>query len=85
MGFAAMELSWGGYPGATPQRIQSGCGVVHTPLLFDHVQKASRGPGAGFRERASATAPRFCGRRAHRGLSLSRQPGSGVTLQLARF
>ncbi len=37
--------AWGAYPGATPQDIGSGSGVVHNALLFDSVQKSvTRGP-----------------------------------------
>ena len=36
---------WGGFPGQTPADIQSGIGVVHNALLFDHPQKSfCRGP-----------------------------------------
>ena len=31
---------WGGFPGHTPQDIQSGSGFVHNTLMFDRAEKA---------------------------------------------
>ena len=38
--YALGSLTWGAYPGHTPQEIGSGTGVVHNALLFDHPQKS---------------------------------------------
>jgi hypothetical protein len=44
-GFLTPTLSWGGFPGATLQDVQSGLGVVHNALLLDHVERSvTRGP-----------------------------------------
>jgi acyl-CoA reductase-like NAD-dependent aldehyde dehydrogenase len=40
MGYALGSTTWGAYPGHTPQDIQSGTGVVHNSMLFDHPQKS---------------------------------------------
>lgn len=37
--YALASPSWGAYPGHTPEDIQSGVGVVHNALMFDHVEK----------------------------------------------
>lgn len=38
-------LTWGGFPGATLDRIDSGLGVVHNSLLLDRVERSvARGP-----------------------------------------
>jgi len=39
-GFATTPLTWGAFPGHTPQDIGSGSGVVHNTYLFDHPQKS---------------------------------------------
>ena len=38
--YAAVTPTWGAFPGHSPQDIQSGAGVVHNSLLFDHPQKS---------------------------------------------
>jgi acyl-CoA reductase-like NAD-dependent aldehyde dehydrogenase len=38
--YAAVTPTWGAYPGHPPTDIQSGAGVVHNALLFDHPQKS---------------------------------------------
>ena len=38
--YAAVTPTWGAFPGHSPQDIQSGSGVVHNALLFDHPQKS---------------------------------------------
>ena len=40
LGYAQASTTWGAYPGHTPEDIQSGTGVVHNALLFDHPQKS---------------------------------------------
>jgi len=43
--YAFVAPSWGAYPGATPDDIQSGVGVVHNTYLLEDVQKSViRGP-----------------------------------------
>ncbi len=43
--YAFVAPSWGAYPGATPDDIQSGVGVVHNAYLLEDVQKSViRGP-----------------------------------------
>lgn len=37
--FLLARATWGAYPGATPQDVQSGIGVVHNACLFDRPQK----------------------------------------------
>jgi acyl-CoA reductase-like NAD-dependent aldehyde dehydrogenase len=54
--FATPILSWGAFPGATLQDVQSGLGVVHNTLLLDRVERSIlRGPFRPF--------PRAVGRR----------------------
>jgi acyl-CoA reductase-like NAD-dependent aldehyde dehydrogenase len=44
-GFLTPTLTWGGFPGATPQHVESGIGVVHNALLLDRVERSvTRGP-----------------------------------------
>lgn len=44
-GFLTPTLTWGGFPGATLDDIQSGIGVVHNALLLDGVERSvTRGP-----------------------------------------
>jgi hypothetical protein len=38
--FAIGTTSWGASPGARPEAIQSGCGVMHNALLVDHPEKS---------------------------------------------
>jgi acyl-CoA reductase-like NAD-dependent aldehyde dehydrogenase len=40
MVYALVTTTWGAFPGHTPEDIQSGTGVVHNALLFDHPQKS---------------------------------------------
>jgi acyl-CoA reductase-like NAD-dependent aldehyde dehydrogenase len=45
VGFALAGATWGAFPGHEPRDIQSGTGVVHNALLFDHPEKTVvRGP-----------------------------------------
>ena len=37
--YALCTPTWGAFPGHPPTDIQSGAGVVHNTLLFDHPQK----------------------------------------------
>ena len=37
--FALAGATWGAFPGHTPEDIQSGTGVVHNAMLFDHPEK----------------------------------------------
>ena len=39
VGYGLVVTPWGGYPGSTPQDIQSGTGFVHNTLMFSRVQK----------------------------------------------
>ena len=38
--FGLGTTSWGAFPGNTPENIQSGVGVVHNTLFFDHPEKS---------------------------------------------
>ena len=40
VGFLLAQASWGAFPGHARNDIQSGSGVVHNSLLFDHPQKS---------------------------------------------
>ena len=40
VGFLLGRAAWGGYPGHSLDDVQSGIGVVHNALLFDHPQKS---------------------------------------------
>ena len=40
MGYALGSMTWGAYPGHAPEDIQSGVGVVHNSMLFDHPRKS---------------------------------------------
>ena len=40
MVYALVSTTWGAFPGHSPKDIQSGSGVVHNALLFDHPQKS---------------------------------------------
>lgn len=39
VGYGLVVTPWGGFPGSTPQDIQSGTGFVHNTLMFSRVQK----------------------------------------------
>ena len=53
--FLTPTLTWGGFPGATPQRVGSGIGVVHNALLLDRVERSvARGPFRPFPRSATA-------------------------------
>jgi acyl-CoA reductase-like NAD-dependent aldehyde dehydrogenase len=39
VGYGLVVTPWGGFPGSTPQDIQSGTGWVHNTLMFDRIQK----------------------------------------------
>ncbi|BDV29506.1 aldehyde dehydrogenase family protein [Microbacterium terricola] len=44
-GFLTPTMTWGGFPGATIDRVESGIGVVHNALLIDRVERSiARGP-----------------------------------------
>jgi acyl-CoA reductase-like NAD-dependent aldehyde dehydrogenase len=44
-GFLTPTLTWGGFPGATLEHVESGIGVVHNGLLLDRVERSiARGP-----------------------------------------
>lgn len=73
VGFLLGRATWGAFPGATPQDIQSGVGVVHNACLFDRPQKTVvRAP---FRA--------FPAGLAHGGLHLSPKPPWFVTNRTA--
>jgi acyl-CoA reductase-like NAD-dependent aldehyde dehydrogenase len=40
MVYALVSTTWGAFPGHSPKDIQSGSGVVHNTMLFDHPQKS---------------------------------------------
>ena len=40
VGYGLVVTPWGGYPGRTPQDIQSGTGWVHNTLMFSRLQKS---------------------------------------------
>ncbi len=40
VGFLTGKAAWGAYPGSSLDDVQSGIGVVHNALLFDHPQKS---------------------------------------------
>lgn len=40
VGFGSTKLSWGGFPGTTPDDIGSGNCAVHNTMLFENVQKS---------------------------------------------
>mmetsp|Transcript_9731 Transcript_9731/g.35647 ORF Transcript_9731/g.35647 Transcript_9731/m.35647 type:complete len:674 (+) Transcript_9731:213-2234(+) len=40
LSFGISKLMWGAFPGNTPEDIQSGVGVSHNTLFFDHPQKS---------------------------------------------
>jgi aldehyde dehydrogenase (NAD(P)+) len=43
--FLQPTLTWGGFPGATLQDVESGIGIVHNALLLDRVERSvARGP-----------------------------------------
>ncbi|MGZ0712038.1 aldehyde dehydrogenase family protein (plasmid) [Coraliomargarita sp. W4R53] len=45
LGFLTSTLSWGGFPGATLDNVESGIGIVHNALLLDRVERSVvRGP-----------------------------------------
>lgn len=68
--FLTPTLTWGGFPGATVDDIQSGIGQVHNALLLEHVERSvARGP---FRPFPRSLDP--AGLRASRGRSLSLLP-----------
>ncbi|MET0303596.1 MAG: aldehyde dehydrogenase family protein [Microbacteriaceae bacterium] len=53
--FLTPTLTWGGFPGATLQNVESGIGVVHNALLLDHVERSiARGPFRPFPRSVSA-------------------------------
>jgi acyl-CoA reductase-like NAD-dependent aldehyde dehydrogenase len=39
VGYGLVVTPWGGYPGSTPQDIQSGTGFVHNTLMLSRIQK----------------------------------------------
>ncbi|MGX1703294.1 aldehyde dehydrogenase family protein [Microbacterium sp. NPDC055357] len=45
LGFLTPTLTWGGFPGATRENVESGIGIVHNALLLDRVERSVvRGP-----------------------------------------
>lgn len=76
-GFLTPTLSWGGFPGATPQDVQSGIGIVHNALLLDHVERSvTRGP---FRPFPRSLEPRSLSRSGGRSFSVLPKPPWFVT------
>lgn len=76
-GFLTPTLTWGGFPGATPQNVQSGIGIVHNALLLDGVERSvTRGP---FRPFPRAVAPRALGASKGRSFSVLPKPPWFVT------
>ena len=76
-GFLTPTLTWGGFPGATPQDVQSGIGIVHNALLLDGVERSvTRGP---FRPFPRALAPRSLGASKGRSFSVLPKPPWFVT------
>ncbi|WP_194409728.1 aldehyde dehydrogenase family protein [Microbacterium cremeum] len=76
-GFLTPTLTWGGFPGATPQNIESGIGFVHNALLLDGVERSvTRGP---FRPFPRALAPRSLGASKGRSFSVLPKPPWFVT------
>jgi acyl-CoA reductase-like NAD-dependent aldehyde dehydrogenase len=76
-GFLTPTLAWGGFPGATPQDVQSGIGIVHNALLLDHVERSvTRGP---FRPFPRSLALRALGASGGRAFSVLPKPPWFVT------
>lgn len=70
--FATPILSWGAFPGATLDDVQSGIGVVHNTLLLDRVERSvMRGP---FRPFPRGLAGFFRSRGAAKGTILPKPP-----------
>ncbi|WP_137846262.1 aldehyde dehydrogenase family protein [Microbacterium sp. 2FI] len=68
--FLIPTLTWGGFPGASLQDVESGIGIVHNALLLDRVERSvSRGP---FRPFPRSLDPQALG--ASNGASLSVLP-----------
>jgi len=54
-GYLTATMTWGGFPGATLDEVESGIGVVHNALLLDHVERSvARGPFRPFPRSASS-------------------------------
>ena len=54
-GYLTATMTWGAYPGATLDHVESGIGVVHNALLLDHVERSvARGPFRPFPRSASS-------------------------------
>ena len=54
-GYLTPTLTWGGFPGATLDDVESGIGVVHNALLLDRVERSvTRGPFRPFPRSASS-------------------------------
>ncbi|MET0735758.1 MAG: aldehyde dehydrogenase family protein [Microbacterium sp.] len=54
-GFLIPTMTWGGFPGATLQDVESGIGIVHNALLLDRVERSvARGPFRPLPRSASA-------------------------------
>ena len=76
-GFLTPTLTWGGFPGATLDDVQSGLGIVHNALLLDHVERSvTRGP---FRPFPRSLAPRALGVSKGRSFSVLPKPPWFVT------
>nr|WP_318247047.1 aldehyde dehydrogenase family protein [Microbacterium gallinarum] len=76
-GFLTPTLPWGGFPGATPQNVESGIGVVHNALLLDGIERAvTRGP---FRPFPRSLQPKSLSRSGGRAFSVLPKPPWFVT------
>jgi hypothetical protein len=54
-GYLTATMTWGAFPGATLDAVESGIGVVHNALLLDHVERSvARGPFRPFPRSASS-------------------------------
>ena len=76
-GFLTPTLTWGGFPGATLQDVESGLGIVHNALLLDRVERSvTRGP---FRPFPRSLAPGALGASGGRSFSVLPKPPWFVT------
>ncbi len=54
-GYLTPSLTWGGFPGATLDDVESGIGIVHNAFLLDRVERSvARGPFRPFPRSASS-------------------------------
>lgn len=76
-GFLTPTLTWGGFPGATLDNVESGIGIVHNALLLDRVERSvTRGP---FRPFPRSLAPGALGASSGRSFSVLPKPPWFVT------